>query len=153
MNFNEALQKAAAYCSLSEKCEYEVKEKLRTWDVSNTDVAKVIDQLRHDDFINDARYCTYYTRDKFRFNRWGKIKIGMMLRSKQLPEEEITNARATLNELEVEHRDLNLIIDHLAATPLPEQDQLLIHRLKKRKLMLKDKIYQLERMLVPDVPA
>ena len=70
-----------------------------------------------------------------------------------LTEEEITNARATLNELKVEHRDLNLIIDHLAATPLPEQDQLLIHRLKKRKLMLKDKIYQLERMLVPDVPA
>ena len=70
-----------------------------------------------------------------------------------LTEEEITNARATLNELEVEHRDLNLIIDHLASTPLPEQDQLLIHRLKKRKLMLKDKIYQLEKMLVPDVPA
>ena len=70
-----------------------------------------------------------------------------------LTEEEITNARATLNELEVEHRDLNLIIDHLASTPLPEQDQLLIHRLKKRKLLLKDKIYQLERMLVPDVLA
>ena len=70
-----------------------------------------------------------------------------------LTEEETTNARATLNELEVEHRDLNLIIDHLAATPLPEQDQLLIHRLKKRKLLLKDKIYHLERMLVPDVPA
>ena len=102
MNFNEALQKAAAYCSLSEKCEYEVKEKLRTWDVSNTDVAKVIDQLRHDDFINDARYCTYFTRDKFRFNRWGKIKIGMMLRSKQLPEEEITNALAQIDEAEYE---------------------------------------------------
>ena len=102
MNFNEALQKAAAYCSLSEKCEYEVKEKLRTWDVSNTDVAKVIDQLRHDDFINDARYCTYYTRDKFRFNRCGKIKIGMMLRSKQLPEEEITNALAQIDEAEYE---------------------------------------------------
>ena len=70
-----------------------------------------------------------------------------------LTEEEIANARATLNELSVEHRDLNLIIEHLAATPLPNQDQLLIHRLKKRKLMLKDKIYQLERMLVPDVPA
>ena len=70
-----------------------------------------------------------------------------------LTEEEITNARATLNELQVEHRDLNLIIDHLVSTPLPEQDQLLIHRLKKRKLLLKDKIYQLERMLVPDVLA
>ena len=64
-----------------------------------------------------------------------------------LTEEEITQACVTLDELKVEHRDLNLIIEHLAATPLPDQDQLLVHRLKKRKLMLKDKIYQLERSL------
>jgi len=70
-----------------------------------------------------------------------------------LTEDEQIHSRATLNELQVEHRDLNLIIEHLVSTPLPEQDQLLIHRLKKRKLLLKDKIYQLERMLVPDIPA
>ena len=70
-----------------------------------------------------------------------------------LTEEETSAARASLNELQVEHRDLNLIIEHLGSTPLPEQDQLLIHRLKKRKLLLKDKIYQLEKMLVPDIPA
>lgn len=70
-----------------------------------------------------------------------------------LTEDEIAGARATLNELEVEHRDLNLIIEHLVATPLPDQDQLLIHRLKKRKLLLKDKIYQLEKTLVPDIKA
>ena len=70
-----------------------------------------------------------------------------------LTEEETGAARANLNELQIEHRDLNLIIEHLASTPLPEQDQLLIHRLKKRKLLLKDKIYQLEKMLVPDIPA
>ncbi len=71
----------------------------------------------------------------------------------QLTEDEIANAKATLNELSVEHRDLNLIIEHLTATPLPDQDQLLIQRLKKRKLLLKDKIYQLEGMTVPDIPA
>ena len=70
-----------------------------------------------------------------------------------LTENEIADARATLNELHVEHRDLNLIVEHLTATPLPDQDQLLIQRLKKRKLALKDKIYQLERLLVPDIPA
>ena len=70
-----------------------------------------------------------------------------------LTEDEIAGARATLNELEVEHRDLNLIIEHLVASPLPDQDQLLIHRLKKRKLLLKDKIYQLEKTLVPDIKA
>ena len=70
-----------------------------------------------------------------------------------LTENEIADARATLNELQVEPRDLNLIVEHLSSTPLPEQDQLLIPRLKKRKLLLKDKIYQLEKMLVPDIPA
>ena len=70
-----------------------------------------------------------------------------------LTEKEIADARATLNELQVEHRDLNLIVEHLAAMLLPDQDQLLIQRLKKRKLILKDKIYQLEKMLVPDIPA
>ena len=63
-----------------------------------------------------------------------------------LTENEIADARATLNELHVEHRDLNLIVEHLAGTPLPDQDQLLIQRLKKRKLLLKDKIHQLEKM-------
>jgi len=70
-----------------------------------------------------------------------------------LTEEESRHARATLNELHVEHRDLNLVIEHLVSTPLPEQDQLLIHRLKKRKLLLKDKIYHLESLLVPDIKA
>ena len=71
----------------------------------------------------------------------------------RLTEEQIAEARANLQELQVEHRDLNLIIEHLVATPLPEQDQLLIQRLKKRKLLLKDKIWQSERLLVPDALA
>ena len=70
-----------------------------------------------------------------------------------LSEEEENTIRADINELKVEHRDLNLIVEHLAATPLPDQDQLLVHRLKKRKLLLKDKIYQLERMLTPNETA
>ena len=68
-------------------------------------------------------------------------------------EDEIAVTRALLNEFQVEHRDLNLIIDHLASSPLPEQDQLLIHRLKKRKLALKDKIFSLEKTLVADEKA
>jgi hypothetical protein len=53
--------------------------------------------------------------------------------------------------MQVEHRDLDLVIDHLRLNPPP--DQLLIRRLKKRKLLLKDRISQLEQMLVPDIPA
>jgi hypothetical protein len=68
-----------------------------------------------------------------------------------LTDEEIAALRAQLYELQVEHRDLDLVIDHLMLNPPP--DQLLVRRLKKRKLQLKDRITQLERMLVPDIPA
>lgn len=68
-----------------------------------------------------------------------------------LTDEEISDTRASLHEMLVEHRDLDLVIDHLTLNPPP--DQLLIRRLKKRKLLLKDRISQLERMLVPDILA
>lgn len=66
-------------------------------------------------------------------------------------EAETSDIRAQLHELQVEHRDLDLVISHLIENPPP--DDLLIRRLKKRKLLLKDRILQLEAMLVPDIPA
>lgn len=68
-----------------------------------------------------------------------------------LNEEEVSNLQAQLHELNLEHRDLDQVIAHLAVSPPP--DDLLIRRLKKRKLALKDRILLLEEMLVPDIPA
>ncbi|WP_374326794.1 YdcH family protein [Azonexus sp.] len=68
-----------------------------------------------------------------------------------LSDEETSDIRLQLNELRVEHRDLDLVITHLIENPPP--DELLVRRLKKRKLVLKDRILILEQMLVPDIPA
>ena len=59
--------------------------------------------------------------------------------------------RIKLQELKVEHRDLDAAINHLLAAP--PADELMLRRLKKRKLQLKDRITQLEGMLEPDIPA
>lgn len=59
--------------------------------------------------------------------------------------------RAQLQELRVEHRDLDEAIDRIEGTP--PHDDLLLRRLKKRKLHLKDRIAQIESMLEPDIPA
>jgi hypothetical protein len=56
-----------------------------------------------------------------------------------------------LEAVRTEHRDLDTAIDALLATGT--SDQLQIARLKKRKLMLRDEIVQLEDQLIPDIIA
>ncbi|GAQ31006.1 hypothetical protein SAMD00023378_4689 [Ralstonia sp. NT80] len=54
-------------------------------------------------------------------------------------------------ELQIEHRDLDFLIDKLASEI--DHDELQLRRLKKRKLKLKDAITLLQLQLEPDVPA
>ena len=56
--------------------------------------------------------------------------------------------QARLVELRTEHRDLDESISRL--TLVPSEDELMLRRLKKRKLLIKDRISTLERMLGPD---
>ncbi|HET8610298.1 MAG TPA: YdcH family protein [Burkholderiales bacterium] len=65
--------------------------------------------------------------------------------------EEIQSLKQRINELHIEHRDLDDIIDQLSDKT--GQDQLQLQRLKKRKLHLKDQISMLERQLTPDIRA
>ncbi len=59
--------------------------------------------------------------------------------------------RRRIIELEVEHRDLDAVIDALIRDVRHEELQL--RRLKKRKLQLKDHITLLRMQLIPDIPA
>ena len=56
-----------------------------------------------------------------------------------------------LEELRVEHRDLDEVIHHLVLTT--HHDSMRIQRLKKRKLKLKDMMTKLESQLIPDLDA
>jgi len=64
--------------------------------------------------------------------------------------EEKQKIRTKLEELRLEHSDLGEAIHHM---PKTIHTQLQISRLKKRKLLLKDKIIQLENILLPDILA
>jgi hypothetical protein len=68
-----------------------------------------------------------------------------------LSEEEKAQIRQHLQALEMEHHDLDDVIDRLAIDP--GQDRLQLQRLKKRKLILKDQIQRLRTRLIPDIIA
>lgn len=54
-------------------------------------------------------------------------------------------------ELQMEHRDLDYLIDRLVIEP--GCDELHVKRLKKRRLKIKDTITLLQLQLEPDIPA
>lgn len=56
-----------------------------------------------------------------------------------------------LEQLRLEHHDLNVAIDALAQSG--GHDQLQLARLKKRKLLLKDQMAAIQDMLIPDIIA
>lgn len=59
--------------------------------------------------------------------------------------------RKKLATLRSEHRDLDDVIRQISTTA--PFDQLQLQRLKKRKLILKDEIAQLESEILPDIIA
>lgn len=59
--------------------------------------------------------------------------------------------QALLTDLKIEHHDLDESIGKLEDSP--PHDELLMRRMKKRKLQLKDRISAVERLLGPDLTA
>jgi hypothetical protein len=59
--------------------------------------------------------------------------------------------REQLARLQQEHRDLDAAIAALASSP--GSDLIQVQRLKKRKLVLRDKIRQIDDQLTPDIIA
>ena len=68
-----------------------------------------------------------------------------------MTEEEEQRIRAELTRLHQEHGDLDAAIAGMVGQV--QSDPIRIHRLKKRKLALKDRITQLEDMLLADIIA
>lgn len=65
--------------------------------------------------------------------------------------EEEKALHARLKELRLEHSDLDAAIEALLRLPLP--DQLMVARMKRRKLTLRDEITRIEAIVLPDIIA
>ena len=66
--------------------------------------------------------------------------------------EDLRSPQRQLIECQMAHADLDALIDQAALAPQP-LDELLLRRLKKRRLALRDQIAQLEWLLSPKEPA
>jgi len=61
--------------------------------------------------------------------------------------------RKRITELELEHRELDTVLDRFAEKTPSDNLELQIKRIKKRKLIIKDEIQKLKSKLIPDTIA
>ena len=82
----EALSRVAAYCSTAEHCRAEITEKLQRWSIPYDAIDRILARLEQEKYIDEERYCRAFVRDKYRFDKWGKVKIGQALQLEKIPQ-------------------------------------------------------------------
>jgi regulatory protein len=105
LTLEKATQRVQSLCARQERCSYDIRIKLRQWQVSPEDIEKIIKKLNADNFINDERYAHMFARDKSKFNKWGPLKISYTLKSKHIPDDTI---KSVLLEIEPNQDDKSL---------------------------------------------
>lgn len=96
---NAAMKKAMALCAGREMCLYDIKQKLVAWGVEDEGVKRILNHLAKEKFIDEERYASAFIRDKFRYNKWGKVKSAAALRSKKIPDEIIRKALDSIDDI------------------------------------------------------
>lgn len=95
----EAYSKMAQLCSRSEQCSADIRKKMVAYEIMDELVEEIISKLKKEKFIDDERYVKAYVSDKFRLNKWGKIKMRYYLKTKGLSDRLI---ELGLNEIDDE---------------------------------------------------
>ena len=83
-DLNTAREKIQAYCVYQERCHMEVTMKLKSWGLIQEAIDLLIIELIQFNFLNEERYARSYARGKFRIKKWGKIKIRMALKKREV---------------------------------------------------------------------
>lgn len=103
MTADEILYKLAARCSTSEQCLSDVEAKLKRYDLSEEERTRILQYLVEEKYIDDKRYAEAFVRDKYRFNKWGRIKIAQGLRMKGIDNGTVNVAMGVIDETEYLH--------------------------------------------------
>ena len=99
----QALQSRMRMCARSERSSGDALRLMKRWGVADDAARKVLSRLQSERFIDDSRYAEAFVRDKYRFNKWGRIKIVQGLRMKGIDSATVNEAMEVIDEAEYLH--------------------------------------------------
>ena len=95
---DQVLDKMAKYCAYQERCEKDVRDKLKAFDISQEEKTKIIEYLLDNRFVNDERFAKSFVRGKVNQSGWGVNKIRFHLIQKGIDKEVIDEALGQTDE-------------------------------------------------------
>ena len=89
-----------AYCAYQERCDQEVRKKLKSWNMDNEHIDIIISDLISNNFMNEERFAEAFVSGKFRIKKWGRIKIKRELKFRKISNYSINKALSQIDEEE-----------------------------------------------------
>ncbi len=80
----DAYVKIAAFCAYQERTQQEVRDKLYTYGLEESEVEESIVRLIQENYVNEERFAKTFAGGKFRMKKWGRIKIKLELKARGL---------------------------------------------------------------------
>ena len=106
---DQVLDKIAKYCAYQERCVKDVRDKLKTFDIPQTEKDEIIDYLLDNRFVNDERFAKSFVRGKINQSGWGANKIRFHLMQKGIDKEIIDEALEQTDEETYRQRLIDIL--------------------------------------------
>ncbi len=129
-----ASEKIKHFCSYQERCHQETIAKLYSFGLYPQEVNALMAMLVEENYLNEERFSIAFAGGKFRINKWGKIKIRLALRQKQVSEYCINKGLA-----EIPEQDYLCQVDKLARekiTVLKSEKNVFVRKHKLQQYLL-----------------
>lgn len=82
--FDEIKMKLVNYCVYQDRCHAEVEQKMREFLLIDEAKEEILLYLMKENYLNEERFTRSYIRGKFYIKHWGRTKIKIHLKQKQI---------------------------------------------------------------------
>lgn len=94
----QIIQKLESFCSYRERCTSEINQKLYQLKADANDFEFYINYLKENNFLNETRFANSFARGKNAIKKWGRKKIVMELKSKQIDNATVQQSLLQIDE-------------------------------------------------------
>lgn len=96
----EAKKKLENYCAYQERCHKEVQQKLKDMHMIPEAIDVVIAHLLEHNFLNEERFAKTFVMGKFKIKKWGRRRLALELKQKDISKYNINLALNTIGDEE-----------------------------------------------------